>query len=57
MSKSGLAIITGASRGIGLAIAKKMIAEGYAVIGTATSETGAAFIEKELGEDGADVHG
>jgi len=57
MSKCGLALITGASRGIGLAIAKKLIAEGHAVIGTATSESGAAFIEKELGEDGVEVHG
>jgi len=57
MSKCGLALITGASRGIGLAIAKRMIAEGYGVIGTATSESGAAFIEKELGEDGVEVHG
>jgi 3-oxoacyl-[acyl-carrier protein] reductase len=57
MSKCGLALITGASRGIGLAIAKKMIAEGYAVIGTATSETGASFIEKELEEAGVEVHG
>ncbi|MBT4204732.1 MAG: 3-oxoacyl-ACP reductase FabG [Gammaproteobacteria bacterium] len=57
MSKCGLALITGASRGIGLAIAKKLIGEGYAVIGTATSESGANFIEKELGEDGVEVHG
>ena len=47
MSKCGLALITGASRGIGLAIAKKLIGEGYAVIGTATSESGANFIEKD----------
>jgi 3-oxoacyl-[acyl-carrier protein] reductase len=56
MSEYGLALVTGASRGIGLAIAKQLIAEGYAVIGTATTETGTSFIQKELGADGAEAH-
>jgi 3-oxoacyl-[acyl-carrier protein] reductase len=56
MNEYGLALVTGASRGIGFAIAKQLIAEGYAVIGTATTETGTSFIRKELGASGAEVH-
>ena len=56
MSEFGLALVTGASRGIGLAIAKKLIAEGYGVIGTATTEAGTDFITKELGNKGAEVY-
>jgi 3-oxoacyl-[acyl-carrier protein] reductase len=42
------ALVTGASRGIGRAIAAALAGAGAAVIGTATSEKGAAGIEQEL---------
>ena len=37
-----VALVTGASRGIGAAIAKSLAASGAKVIGTATSASGAA---------------
>jgi len=44
-----VALVTGASRGIGAAIAAALTAAGATVIGTATSETGAAAIAEALG--------
>ena len=43
-----VALVTGASRGIGRAIAKALADAGYRVIGTATSEAGAAGINQAL---------
>lgn len=43
-----IALVTGASRGIGKAIALKLIARGATVIGTATSEKGAEAITAYL---------
>lgn len=51
-----VALVTGASRGIGAAIARTLGAEGATVVGTATSETGAQAITaylKEAGIEGA----
>ena len=42
------ALVTGASRGIGRAIAKTLAERGYRVIGTATSDAGAQAITDAL---------
>ena len=47
-----MALVTGASRGIGRAIALRLAADGAKVIGTATSEDGAARISAALAEHG-----
>jgi 3-oxoacyl-[acyl-carrier protein] reductase len=47
-----VALVTGASRGIGRAIAKGLADAGFRVIGTATSEAGAAGITEALAAQG-----
>ena len=46
--ESKIALVTGASRGIGAAITDKLGAAGYIVVGTATSQSGADKISQRL---------
>ena len=50
--KGQVALVTGASRGIGAAIAASLAAAGATVIGTATSDSGAEQISGTLGTSG-----
>ncbi len=51
-----VALVTGASRGIGKAILHALAAEGLAVVGTATTQNGANKIQEELKSNDFDGH-
>ena len=50
-----IALVTGASRGIGSAIAAALAGAGATVVGTATSQSGADSISKALGDHGRGI--
>ncbi|WP_456406546.1 3-oxoacyl-ACP reductase FabG [Thiolapillus sp.] len=52
MSENTVALVTGASRGIGRAIATRLGAQGMTVVGTATSDKGAEAISAYFAEAG-----
>ncbi|OUE46370.1 3-oxoacyl-ACP reductase, partial [Billgrantia desiderata SP1] len=56
-SERRIALVTGASRGIGRAIAHELGRQGRVVIGTATTESGAAKIDEDLRAHGIEGAG
>ncbi|PTB88497.1 3-oxoacyl-ACP reductase [Pseudidiomarina aestuarii] len=50
-----VALVTGASRGIGKAIAEALVAQGVTVVGTATTQQGADAISAYLADQGEGV--
>ena len=55
MNARRIALVTGASRGIGRAIASRLARDGLFVVGTATADEGVGRIRAMLGENGAGV--
>jgi 3-oxoacyl-[acyl-carrier protein] reductase len=52
-----IALITGASRGIGQSILHQLASQGFYVVGTATSETGVNLIQEYLKNNGLEGEG
>lgn len=52
MTEQKTALVTGASRGIGQGIAAALVDQGFHVLGTATSASGAQQISERLGDHG-----
>lgn len=50
-----IALVTGASRGIGRAIAERLADDGFFVVGSATTDSGAEAISAYLGENGKGI--
>lgn len=50
MNNKHAALVTGGNRGIGAAIVDQLVQDGFRVVATATSETGAAAIAARLGD-------
>jgi 3-oxoacyl-[acyl-carrier protein] reductase len=57
MLEAEVALVTGASRGIGTAIARKLAEEGARVVGTSTSTDGAAKIDEMARAAGLELRG
>ena len=55
LNEKRVALVTGASRGIGRAIACRLAGDGLFVVGTATADEGVGRIRSMLGENGAGV--
>ena len=54
MSDKKIALITGATRGIGLAIAKELASNNFIVIGTGTSDSSTNSLAKEFEQNNID---
>ena len=50
-----VALVTGATRGIGAAIAQALASAGATIVGTATSESGPQVISEQLGKNGRGI--
>ena len=55
MAEQKVALVTGASRGIGAEIAKRLIQSGTYVIGTSTTQQGSRNVTESLGEHGQGI--
>lgn len=55
MATKQIALVTGASRGIGKAIAEQLAKDGFYIVGTATTDNGAEAISAYLGETGTGI--